>query len=153
MMYVYLSVCIVITYRRVWIYWYGVRLSTLPMASISLSPFAPENLVSRDGLAFPSRVSLLILHTQAETGAYSRHSSRFLWWHPFIYTAKRYRASPDFTGSRNCVKMAFTAESPSPQGQWPSRQLKLPVLPLHHNGPFDVRLSFPTPNIGMKWAY
>ena len=46
-----------------------------------LSPYGPENLVSRDG----SRVSLLILHTQAESGAYSRDSSRFLRRRPFIY--------------------------------------------------------------------
>ena len=39
--------------------------------NISVSPFAPENLVS-PGLAVPSRVSLLILHTQAESGAYLR---------------------------------------------------------------------------------
>ena len=43
----------------------------------SLSPFAPENLVSRDGFAVSSRVSLLILHIQAGSGAYSRDFSRF----------------------------------------------------------------------------
>ena len=36
------------------------------------------------GSAVPSRVSLLILHTQAELGAYSRSFSRFLRWRPFI---------------------------------------------------------------------
>ena len=49
-----------------------------------LSPFAPENSVSR-GNRFGRRVSPLILHTillilivrQAESGAYSRNSSRF----------------------------------------------------------------------------
>ena len=34
--------------------------------------------------AVPSRVSLLILHTQAECGAYSRDSSRFPRRRPFI---------------------------------------------------------------------
>ena len=35
----------------------------------ALAPFAPENLVSRDGFdrPFPSRVSLLILHTRAQS--------------------------------------------------------------------------------------
>ena len=42
----------------------------------SLSPFAPENLVSRDGFG-RFRVSLPIIHTQAESCAYSRDSSRF----------------------------------------------------------------------------
>ena len=34
----------------------------------SLCPFALENSVSRAGLAVPSRVSLPILHAQAESG-------------------------------------------------------------------------------------
>ena len=37
------------------------------------------------GSAVPSRVSLFILHTQAESGAYSRDSSRFPRQRPFIY--------------------------------------------------------------------
>ena len=37
------------------------------------------------GSTVPSRVSLLILHTQAETDAYSRDSSRFPRRRPFIY--------------------------------------------------------------------
>ena len=37
------------------------------------------------GSAVPSRASLFILHTEAEPGAYSRDSSRFLRWRPFIY--------------------------------------------------------------------
>ena len=71
--------------------------------------------------AVPSRVSLLILHTQAESGAYSRDSSRFPRRRPFIRTAIRHRVSPDFIGSRNCVPMALTAESPPTQGQYSSR--------------------------------
>ena len=55
--------------------------------NISLSPFAPENLVSRDesGCLVPSLVSLLIPYTQAEPGAYSRDCSRFPRWRPFVY--------------------------------------------------------------------
>ena len=65
----------------------------------------------------PSRVSLLILHTQAESGAYSRDSSRFPRRRPYMHTANRYRASPAFIRSRNCVPTAFTAKSPPAQGQ------------------------------------
>ena len=36
--------------------------------NIPLSPFAPENFSRETGSAVPSRVSLLILHTQAENG-------------------------------------------------------------------------------------
>ena len=38
-------------------------------SNISLSPFAPENLVSRDGFGSPVPRRLAHLHTQAESGA------------------------------------------------------------------------------------
>ena len=86
---------------------------------ISLSPFAPENLVLRDGFESPVPRQPVNLHTQAESGAYLRDSSRVPRRRPFIYlkTAIRHRVSPEFIGSRNCVPMAFTAESPPAQGQ------------------------------------
>ena len=60
--------------------------------NISLSPFAPEILVSRNGFStIPSRVSLLIRHTNAESGTYSRDSSRFPRRRPFLYL---YRHTP-----------------------------------------------------------
>ena len=49
----------------------------------SLSQFAPEKLVSRDG--FGSHALPAQLHTQAESGAYLRDSSRFPRRRPFIY--------------------------------------------------------------------
>ena len=76
----------VITYSTVWIH--RVRLPILLVVSrtgkmnIPLSPYAPENLVSRGGL---SRPVPRLLHTQAEYGAYSRDSSRFPRRRPFIY--------------------------------------------------------------------
>ena len=50
------------------------------------------------GLAAPSRVILLILDTQAESGAYSRDSFRFprRRHSPFFKTASRHRPSPFF---------------------------------------------------------
>ena len=77
-----------ITYSRVWIN--QVRLpvflevSRIGKMNVPLSPYAPENLVHEKGSAVPSRVSLLILHTQAESGAYSRDSSPFTRRRPFI---------------------------------------------------------------------
>ena len=56
-MYVCMYVCMVITYDRVWIN--RVRFPILLVVSeiekmdISLSPLAPENLVSRDGFSRP----------------------------------------------------------------------------------------------------
>ena len=68
------------------------------------------------GLAVPSLVSLLILYTNAESGAW--YSSRIPGRRPYIFTSTtHHRVSPEFIGSRNCVPMAFTAESPLAQGQ------------------------------------
>ena len=52
---------------------------------LSLSPFAPENLVSRDGFGSPVPRQPAHLHTQAESGAYLRDSSRVPRRRPFIY--------------------------------------------------------------------
>ena len=83
--------------------------------NISLSSFAPKNLVSRERFGGPACVSLLVLHTQAESGAYSRDSSSGDVH--FVYTTIRHRVSPAFIRSCNLVPMTFTAESPSAQGQ------------------------------------
>ena len=55
---------------------------------ISMSSFAPENLVSRDGFGSPVPRQPSHLHTQAESGAYSRDSPQFQRWRPFIYYLK-----------------------------------------------------------------
>ena len=55
-----------------------------------LSPFAPENLVSRDGFGSPVPRQPTHLHTQAEYSAYSRDSSRVPRWRPFIYLKPPY---------------------------------------------------------------
>ena len=52
---------------------------------ISLSPFAPENLVSRDGFGSPVPCQPAHLHTQAESGPYLRDSPRVPRRRPFIY--------------------------------------------------------------------
>ena len=44
--------------------------------TIPLSPFVPENLVSRDGFGSPVPRQPTHLHTQAEPGAYLRDSSQ-----------------------------------------------------------------------------
>ena len=88
------------------------------MMDISLPPFAPENLVSRDGSAFPSSVSLLIsilrLNLVLTYGIPPDFRDGV---HLFFLTAVRHRVSPELIGSRICVPMAFTAESPPAQGQ------------------------------------
>ena len=52
---------------------------------ISLSPFVPENLVLQDGFGSPVPRQPDHLHTQAESRAYLRDSSRVPRRRPFIY--------------------------------------------------------------------
>ena len=79
-MYACIYVCMVITYSRLWIN--RLRLPILLVVSqtgkmnIPLSPYAPENLVSRDGFSRPVPRQPAHPHTQAECGAYLRDSSR-----------------------------------------------------------------------------
>ena len=79
---------------RLWID--RVRLPILHVVSgtgkinISLSAFAPENLVSRDGFDSPVPRQPAHLHTQAEYGAYLRDSSRVPRRRPFIYLKPPY---------------------------------------------------------------
>ena len=85
---------------------------------IPLSPCVPENLVSRDGFSRPVPRQPAHPHTQAESGAYLRDSSRVPRRRPFMKPPYiRHRVSLEFIGSRNCVPMAFTPESPPAQGQ------------------------------------
>ena len=79
--------------------------------NISLSAFAPENLVSRDMLVSILRLDLVLTYgipPEFRGGAY-------------IYLFKtailRHRVSPEYIGSRNCVPMPFTTKSPPAQGQ------------------------------------
>ena len=87
--------------------------------NISLTPFATENLVSRDGFGSPVprqpvhsqnivKLNLVLTHgipPDFRGGV-----------HLIICTAIRHRVSPEFIESRNCVPMVFTAESPLAQG-------------------------------------
>ena len=58
--------------------------------NISLSAFAPENLVPRHGFGSPVPLQPVHLHTQAEYGAYLRNSSRVPRRRPFIYLKPPY---------------------------------------------------------------
>ena len=91
------------------------------MNNVSLSAlFVPENLASRDEFGSPVSRQPPHLHTQPESGAYTYGiplpSSAAAFIYSFI-TAYCHRVSPKSMGSRNCVPMAFTAESSPAQGQ------------------------------------
>ena len=113
------------------------------------SPFTPENSISRDRFGRP---------VLRQSDAHSPHSGWI--WSPLTgflapsamtstYTVNRHRVSPKLIGSRNCVPMTFTAESPPAQGQGFSRYNS------SSNGGclfrfspwtiFFMRLSFPAP--------
>ena len=87
-------VCMVTQIARVWIN--RVRLPILYVVSLtgkintSLSAFAPDNLVSRDGFGSPVPRQPAHLHTQAESGAYFRDSSGVPRRCPFIYSKPPY---------------------------------------------------------------
>ena len=86
----------------------------------SLSPFAPENLASRDGFGSPvprQPDQLHILRLNIVFAYYGIALEFRGGVHFFISTAIRHWASPEFIGSRKCVTMAFTAESPPAEGQ------------------------------------
>ena len=53
------------------------------------------------GSAVPSCVSLLILYTQAESGAYSRDSSHFPRRRPSMYTVNATGSVPSLSGQEN----------------------------------------------------
>ena len=67
------------------------------------------------GSAIRPRVSPIIFHAQAESGAYSR--VLLLSTKASVYTVNRHRVCPEYIWSRFYVRMAFTVESPPAQGR------------------------------------
>ena len=66
--------------------------------NIPLSPCVPENLVSRDGFSRPVPRQPAHLHTQAESGAYLRDSSRVPRRRPFMKTPYAIGSVPSLSG-------------------------------------------------------
>ena len=58
----------------------------------------PENLVSRDGFSCPVPRQPAHLHTQAESGAYLRYSSRVPWRCPFMKPPYAIGSVPSLSG-------------------------------------------------------
>ena len=124
--------------------------------NISLSPFAPENLGSRDGFGSPvPRQPAHYLHTQAESGAYSRGSSRFprrrpfndLNRHPPSDQSRVYRVMQLRTDGVHCRESAGTGPVSSPQGTVVTvTGAAFSAITMDQ---FFTRLSFPTPTIGI----
>ena len=66
--------------------------------NIPLSPCVPENLVSRDGFSRPVPRQPAQLHTQAESGAYLRDSSRVPRRRPFMKPSYAIGSVPSLSG-------------------------------------------------------
>ena len=66
--------------------------------NIPPSPCVPENLVSRDGFSRPVPRQLAHLHTQAESGAYLRDSSRVPRRRPFMKPPYAIGSVPSLSG-------------------------------------------------------
>ena len=66
--------------------------------NIPLSPCVPENLVSRDGFSRPVPRQPAHLHTQAESDAYLRDSSRVPRRRPFMKPPFAIGSVPSFSG-------------------------------------------------------
>ena len=113
--------------------------------NISLSAFAPENLVSRDGFGSAVPRQPAHLHTQAKYGAYWRDSSRVPWRRPFIYLKPPYAIGSVPSSSGHTIAYRWRSlprvrqhRASKPQG---SSEQVLPWQVTH--GPINIRLSFP----------
>ena len=119
----------------------------------SLSRFAPENLVSQDGFGNPVRRQPAHHHTQAESGAHLRDSSRVPRRRPFIYLSRHtpsdqsrvYRVTQLRTDGVHCRESAGTG------------LIKLKVVPNEcclDRSPWTNYCAplFLTHLIGMKWT-
>ena len=120
------------------------------------------------GSAVPSRVSLLLLHTQAESGAYSRDFSRFPRRRSFIYLGPPYAIGsvPSLSGHATAYRWRSNRHTPSRQSRvYRVTQLRtdgghcresagtgpvnLKVVPnecclcRYHHGPINTCLSLP----------
>ena len=63
-----------------------VRINRVRLPILLVFPFAPENLVSRDGFGSPVPRQPAHFHTQGEPGAYLRNSSQVPRRRPFIFS-------------------------------------------------------------------
>ena len=79
--------------------------------NIRLSPCVPENLVSRDGFSSPVPRQPAHLHTQAESGAYLRDSSRVPRRRPFMKPPYAIGSVPSLSGHANAYRWRSLPES------------------------------------------
>ena len=101
--------------------------------NISLSPFASENLVSRDRFSSPVARQPAHLHTQTEFGAYLRDSSRVPRRRPFIYL-NRHMSS----GQSRVYRVTQLRTDGNYAGTGAEFSAKMPPRPLQASDPAQV---------------
>ena len=148
-----------VTYiTRVWIN--RVRLpillvvSTTVKMNITLSAFVPENLVSLDGFGSPVPRQPAHLHTQAESGAYLRDSSRVPRRRPFICFEPPHAIGsvPRLSGHAIAYRWRSLPRVRRHRASKPQDSSER-VLPWQVTmDQVLLRLSFSIPTFGMKWA-
>ena len=116
--------------------------------NISLSPFAPENLVSRDGFGNPVSRQPAHLHTQAEiwcllTGflPISAAASIYLFKPPYAIGPVPSLPGHAIAYRWRSLTRVRRHRASKPQGSSSNGY----CLCLHHRGPINMRLSFPHP--------
>ena len=115
----------------------------------SLSPFAPENLASRDGFGRPVPRHPAFFYTLAESGAYSQNSSRFPRRRLYIYRqptsgqSRNYRITQLRTDGVHCRQSTGT----EPVALKAVGVTGSCLFGYHHAPLFFMRLSFLTPII------
>ena len=114
--------------------------------NISLSRLRLRKWSHETSSAVPSRISLLILHTQAESGAYSRDSSRFPRRRLFIKLPTAIWSVPSLSGHAIAYQWRSTPRVRRHRaGSLQGSSSNGCCLCRSHDGPADVRLSFPIP--------
>ena len=105
----------------------------------------PECLVPREGFSRPVPRQPAHLHTQAESGAYSRDSSRFPWRRPFIYLKSPYAIGsvPSLSGDAIAYRWRSLPRVRRHRANSPRGSPSYGCCHFAgHDGPNNVRLSF-----------
>ena len=122
--------------------------------NIPLFPCVPENLVSRDGFSRPVPHQPAHLHTQAESGAYLRDSSRVPRRCAFMKPPDAIGSVPSLSGHAIAYRWRSLPRVRRHRASKPQGSSKR-VLPwqVTIDQAINMRPSFPNPpTIGMKWT-
>ena len=112
--------------------------------NIPLSPCVPENLVSRDGFSRPVPRQPAHLHTQAESGAYLRDSSRVPRRRP-MKPPYAIGSVPSLSGHATAYPDGVHCRESAGTGPVNLKVIRTGAALAGHHGPINIRLSLPHP--------